>query len=115
MLRVSLPSLLISTLNKSKAKIRAFLSMTDAEILIHAFVLSGLDYCNVLLSGLPHTSIKSLQMVQHAVARIFTKTKKIDHITPTLASLHCLPVHVRSGFKVLLMTCKMLNGPAVPF
>ena len=33
------------------AKIRSFLSTTDAEILIHAFVLSRLDYCNALFSG----------------------------------------------------------------
>uniref|UniRef100_A0A4W6FHD0 Reverse transcriptase domain-containing protein n=1 Tax=Lates calcarifer TaxID=8187 RepID=A0A4W6FHD0_LATCA len=94
------------------ARIRSFLSMADAEILVHAFVSSRLDYCNVLLSGLPRTSTKSLQMVQNAAARMLTKSRRFDHITPVLASLHWLPIHVRSDFKVLLMTYKILNGLA---
>ena len=88
------------------AKIRSFLSTADAEILIHAFVLSRLDYCNALFSGLPRESTKSLQMVQNAAARVLTRTRKFDHITPILASLHCLPLLLRSDFKVLLMTYK---------
>ena len=92
------------------AKIRSSLSMANAEILIHAFVSSRLDYCNVLLSGLPRSSTRSLQMVQNTAARILTKTRKFDHITPVLASLHWLPVHVRSDFKVLLMIYKIVNG-----
>ncbi|KAF7653298.1 hypothetical protein LDENG_00085030, partial [Lucifuga dentata] len=32
-------------------------------------------------------SIRSLQLVQNAVARILTKTRKYDHVTPVLASL----------------------------
>ena len=92
------------------AKIRSSLSMADAEILIHAFVSSRLDYCNALLSGLPRSSTRSLQMVQNTAARILTKTRKFDHITPVLASLHWLPIHVRSDFKVLLMTYKIVNG-----
>ncbi|KAF7656413.1 hypothetical protein LDENG_00041660 [Lucifuga dentata] len=64
------------------AKIRPILSLRDAETLIHAFVSSRLDYCNVLLSGLPNYAIRSLQLVQNAAARLLTKTRKYDHITP---------------------------------
>ncbi len=84
--------------------------MADAESLIYTFISSRLDYCNVLWSGLPRSSTKSLQMVQMAAPRILTKTRKFDHITPILASLHWLPVHVRLDFKVLLMTHKIVNG-----
>ncbi len=35
-------------------------------------------------------------------ARILTKTKKVDHITPVLRSLHWLPVCQRIDFKILL-------------
>uniref|UniRef100_A0A4W6F8H6 Reverse transcriptase domain-containing protein n=1 Tax=Lates calcarifer TaxID=8187 RepID=A0A4W6F8H6_LATCA len=69
------------------ARIRSFLSMADAEILVHAFVSSRLDYCNVLLSGLPRTSTKSLQMVQNAAARMLTKSRRFDHITPVYDSV----------------------------
>ena len=56
--------------------------------------------------------IRSLQSVQNTAARIFTLTKKFDHITPVLIQLHWLPVHFRIPFKVLLLVYKALNGMA---
>lgn len=97
------------------SKVRPLLSTTDAETLIHAFVSSRLDYCNVLFSGLPLCSTKKLQLVQNAAARILTRTRKFDHITPALVSLHWLPIHVRADFKVLLLTFKSLHGLAPPY
>ncbi|XP_061151098.1 probable RNA-directed DNA polymerase from transposon X-element isoform X1 [Syngnathus typhle] len=94
------------------AKIRPILSTGDAETIIHAFVTSRLDYCNVLFSGLPKSRIKSLQLVQNAAARLLSRTRKFDHITPILANLHWLPVHLRCDFKVLLLTYKSLHGLA---
>ena len=94
------------------AKIRHILSQNDAEKLVHAFVTSRLDYCNSLLSGCPNKSLKTLQLVQNAAARVLTKTRKRDHITPILASLHWLPVKFRIEFKILLLTFKALNGQA---
>ena len=55
------------------AKIRNFLSFKDAEKIIHAFVTSRLDYCNSLLSGCPSSSIRTLQLVQNAAARLLTE------------------------------------------
>ena len=43
-------------------------------------------------------------------ARILTRTKKYDHITPVLASLHWFPVKARADYKVLLLTYKALHG-----
>uniref|UniRef100_A0A673Y2W3 Reverse transcriptase domain-containing protein n=1 Tax=Salmo trutta TaxID=8032 RepID=A0A673Y2W3_SALTR len=94
------------------AKIRNFLSKNDAEKLIHAFVTSRLDYCNALLSGYPDKALNKLQLVLNTAARILTRTKKFDHITPVLASLHWLPVKARADFKVLLLTYKALHGLA---
>ncbi|KAK0143573.1 ATP-binding cassette sub-family G member 5 [Merluccius polli] len=93
-------------------KIRRILSKTDAEKLIHAFVTSRLDYCNSLLSGCPNKSIKTLQLIQNAAARVLTGTRKRDHISPVLASLHWLPVKFRIEFKILLLTYKALHGQA---
>ena len=78
------------------AKIRHILSQKDAEKPVHAFVTSRLDYCNSLLSGCPNKSLKTLQLVQNAAARVLTKTRKRDHITPILASLHWLPIRLLS-------------------
>ena len=48
----------------------------------------------------------------NTAARILIRTKKFDHITPVLASLHWLPVKARADFKVLLLTYKALHGLA---
>ena len=94
------------------SKIRHILSQNDAEKLVHAFVTSRLDYCNSLLSGCSNKSIKTLQLIQNAAARVLTGTRKRDHISPILASLHWLPVKYRIEFKILLLTYKALNGQA---
>ncbi|XP_071350987.1 uncharacterized protein [Trachinotus anak] len=94
------------------AKIRPILCLKDAEKLVHAFVTSRLDYCNSLLSGCPKNSVKSLQLIQNAAARVLTGTRKRDHISPMLASLHWLPVKSRIEFKILLLTYKAINGQA---
>uniref|UniRef100_A0A8C7S3I0 Reverse transcriptase domain-containing protein n=1 Tax=Oncorhynchus mykiss TaxID=8022 RepID=A0A8C7S3I0_ONCMY len=94
------------------AKIRNFPSKNDAEKFIHAFVTSRLDYCNALLSGYPDKALNKLQLVLNTAARILTRTKRFDHITPVLASLHWLPVKARADFKVLLLTYKALHGLA---
>ena len=62
--------------------IRKYLSATTTELLVHVFVSSKLDYCNSLLYGLPAYTIKKLQHVQNAVARLVTLTTKHDHISP---------------------------------
>ena len=84
------------------AKIRKFLTHRQCEILIHAFISSKLDYCNVLLSGLQQSRIDRLQHVQNSAARLLTATSRYDHVTPVLRSLHWLPVSARIDFKILL-------------
>ncbi|TKS71954.1 hypothetical protein D9C73_006029 [Collichthys lucidus] len=94
------------------AKIRRTVSQADAEKLVHAFVTSRLDYCNSLLSGCSNKSLRTLQLIQNAAARVLTGTKIRDHISPILASLHWLPVKSRIEFKIILLTYKALHGQA---
>ena len=94
------------------AKIRRIVSQADAEKLVHAFVTSRLDYCNSLLSGCSNKSLRTLQLIQNAAARVLTGTKIRDHISPILASLHWLPIKSRIEFKIILLTYKALHGQA---
>jgi len=63
------------------AKLHNMLSVSDAEKLVHAFMISRL-YCNALLAGCPASSINKLQLVQNAAARFLTRSSKNDHTTP---------------------------------
>ena len=94
------------------AKIKPFLSTHDLEIVIHSLITSRLDYCNSLYLGINQSALSRLQRVQNAAARLLTVTKKRDHITPILASLHWLPVQFRVKLKNLLFVYKALNGLA---
>ena len=96
------------------SRIRKYLSLHTAEMLVHAFVSSRLDFCNSLLFGLPKQTLKKLQHVQNAAARIgiVTLTHKCEHITPVLYKLHWLPIEERIVFKILLMTFKCMLGLA---
>ncbi len=73
-------------------KIRPFLTEHAAQLLVHALVISRLDYCNALLAGLPSNTIKPLQMIQNAAARLVFNEPKRVHVTPLFVSLHWLPV-----------------------
>ncbi len=75
---------------KNIARIRCFVSSDDLEKLVHAFITSRVDYCNGLL---PKKSIRQLQLIQNAAARILTRTRTSEHITPVLRSLHCFQLH----------------------
>ncbi len=95
---------------KNIARIRSFVCSQDLEKLFHAFITSRVDYFNGLLTGLPKKTIRQLQLIQNAAARILTRTRTSEHITPALRSLHWLPDTFRIDFKVLLLVCKSLNG-----
>ena len=91
------------------AKVKPLLSRSDLEKLIHAFISTRLDYCNALYIGISQASLARLQLVQNSAARLLTQTRRSEHITPILASLHWLPVRYRIDFKLLLFVLKCLK------
>ncbi|KAI2646872.1 putative RNA-directed DNA polymerase from transposon BS [Labeo rohita] len=97
---------------KNISNLRPMLSMSNAKTLINAFMTSRLDYCNALLGGCSARLINKHQLVQNAAARVLTRTKKYDHISPVLSTLHWLPIKHCIDFKILLITYKALNGLA---
>ncbi len=88
------------------------LSFSVAEKLINTFVFSRIDYCNALLTGVSKSTLNRLQYVQNAAARVLTRSRTSEHISPILESLHWLPVRFRIDFKILMLTYKALHGLA---
>ena len=68
-----------------------------------------------LLPGLRKDHINKLQLAQNSAARLLTGTRKREHISPILRSLHWLPIPERIDFKLLLLTFKSLNDVAPPY
>ena len=91
--------------------IRKTLSDDSAATIIHALITSRLDN-GTLLYDINDNLLTKLQLAQNAAARILTKTRKYNHITPILKQLHWLPVRWRIIFKLLLMTWKYVNDKA---
>ena len=70
------------------AKVRKYINVTTAKVLVHAFINSKLDFRNPLLYGLPKYGINKLESIQNAAARVIACLRKFDHISNTLKELH---------------------------
>ncbi len=81
------------------------------ENVIHALVTSGLDYCNLLYYGINQSSMKRLQLVQNAAARLLTGMCKFQHNTLILTTLQWLPVKLVE-YKMLTLVFKALHNLA---
>ena len=56
--------------------------------------------------------VKGIVIHLNSAARLISRSRKADHITPLLFDLHWLPVEQRINFKILLFTYKIVNGLA---
>ena len=93
-------------------RIRRYLTEDATKTMIHALVTSRLDYCNALLYGLPASVTNKMQRLQNTCARMITRTRRSDHITPVLIKLHWLPVRRRIEYKMLSHTYRAINRQA---
>ena len=96
------------------SQLRPYLSKEVTNKLVCSFVLSRLDYCNSLLAGLPECKLKRLQLVQNHAARLVTKSRIRDHISPILHDLHWLPVQKRINYKISTIAYQCLHDPLYP-
>ena len=94
------------------AEILKYINVTTAEVFVHAFINSKLDFCNSPLHGLPKYEINKLKSVQNAAARVIACSRKFDHISDTLKDLNWLPVEQRIIFKIKLICFKILKNLA---
>ncbi len=96
-------------------RIRRHLADDSAKILVHALVLSRLDYCNSLFVGLLKKDIHRLQVIQNAAARLIFRKKPFDDATVLLKKLHWLPISQRIDYKLIVLTYRFLHGQAPPY
>ena len=81
----------------------ARLSQEQLQQLVSAIILIMLsrgDYCNVVLAGLPASSLAPLQRVFNASARFVADLHPRDHVTGPLLDLHWLPIKTRITYKL---------------
>ena len=80
--------------------------------LASAFILSRLDYCNAVLTGLPALTLGPLQRVLHAAPRAVYDLKPLDHISESIHALHWLPLKQSVDLKLCLLVHHTVNGRA---
>ena len=89
--------------------VKKFLNRQCLLTLVHAMVVSRVDYCNSLLVNLPHYLLKKVQSILNRAARLICSLPPRTPTTPSLINLHWLPVRARIEFKLCLMTFKVLK------
>ena len=82
------------------SSIRHVRTVDATKTLVTSMVLSCLDYCNSLLSGIPQQLLDKLRKVKNCSARLIFKTSKCTHVSPLLAKLHWLPIAQRIDYKI---------------
>ena len=85
-------------------------TVAAAKQLVQALVISRLDYCNSLLTGIPTSLMNRLEMIQHRAARLIFRSSGHQSVTVLMKDLHWLPVTSRVLFKVLVLVYKCRNG-----
>jgi len=69
--------------------------------LVSLFVLSRLNYCNVVLAGLPTSTLVPLQRVLHAAACLVLDLWPRDHVSQALRLLYWLSIEKEDRLQVL--------------
>jgi hypothetical protein len=95
--------------------IRHYLSDKATSCLVNSLVTSRLDFCNSALYGVSSDQFDRLQRTQNHAARLISKKKKHDHITPTLLELHWLPIRYRVQFKLAVFAFRYFEGTLPPY
>ena len=98
---------------KNISKIKRYLTASETETVVHAFLSNKLDYCNSLLFGVNQVTISKLQTVQNKAARIVLGLSPFSSVTDDmLFKLHWLKLDQRIIFKILLFVHKFFINAA---
>ena len=75
-----------------------------------AVVISRLDYCNSVITGLPADQIAQLRWVQYNAAWLMTKKGSWVHVTPLFKELHWLPIKFCCQYKIAILAYRHFEG-----
>ena len=89
--------------------IRQYLTQDPCHQLVSSLVMSHLDYCNSLLTGLPNCDISKYQRIQNLAAKLVLKKSKYDSQIDAFRSLHWLPIKERIIFKLMVLVHNALD------
>ena len=94
------------------SSVRHVLTVDASKTLVTSLILSRLDYCHSLLSGIPQQLIDKLQKVQNCSTRLIFKTSKYTHVSPLLAKLYQLPIAQRIDHKISSLCYDVVSDTA---
>jgi hypothetical protein len=115
---VSMKAHIIKTVGSCFAALRQIRSVRRSlpqralRTLVHALVVSRVDYCSAVLAGVSDTLLDRLQSALNAAARLVFSARKYDHITPLLRDLHWLRIPERIQFRLCVLVYRCLHGTA---
>ena len=69
--------------------------------LVLTFVISWLNYCNAILTGLPQSRMAPFQRVQNSAVRMVKRLGSRYHITESQRNMHRLPIQYRVIYKAV--------------
>ena len=99
-------------------RIRRYLTEDATKTIVHGTtcpqVTSRLDYCNAVLYGLPESVTTKMQRLQNTCARMITKTRRCDHITPMLIKLASCAQTYRIQDSIAYIWSDPQTSPAIP-
>jgi len=80
--------------------------------LVCALIVRKVDYCNLVLAGIPGQLQDRLQSVLIAAAHLVFSARQSECITPLLLELHWLRVPERVTFRLCVLVYRCLHGTA---
>ena len=105
----------VSSCTSSLTQINRAKHAFDKDLLvtiIKGLVFSKMFCCSSVWSNTSVTNINKLQAIQNFAARIVTRSRKFDHITPILKQLRWMPVIDYLFYCDAFLTFKCMNGMA---
>ena len=87
---------------------RSLLDQDTAKIVVQAFNVSKLDYCNSLLIRSGEYQLDKLQRIQNMACRVVLNLKKFNHFSAYMKNLYWLRIKERIQYKsaMFIFKCK---------